>query len=465
MFENVDLENGKEQDVIVAVINEIKTFGDNTKKQFDEMNKAHFDLQEMVKKGIDGGLDEKKFQKLADDISTRQVALDEFKAAAAESERSHNERVDSIEVALKRIGKTNSESGASYEDAKNFQLAAISSRNQDMGFEAIEKLGVNVEEFEKYCKAIDPWIRKYGGNNMHQMDVDAVKALQVGVDPDGGFNVTPAMSSRIIKKLFETDPIRQLATVESISTGAIEWMVDLDEAGAEWETETVATDNKETPRMDKKRIVVHPLATRPKATQTLLEDSGINVQNWLADKVANKFMRTEGAAFVSGDGVGKPRGILSYATGTTYGTVEQIDSGAADAVTAAGLIKLKYSLQEYYLNRGIFIMNRATVAEIMQLTNAVTGDFIWKPGFQKDSDATILNLPVKMSYSMPVSAANALSVALADWKEAYMVVDRLGITMQRDPYTVKPFVEFYTRKRVGGDVVNYDAIKIGKCST
>ena len=202
---------------------------------------------------------------------------------------------------------------------------------------------------------------------------------------------------------------------------------------------------------------------KPRATQQLLEDSAINIEQYIANKVAEKMGRYESAAFVTGDGVGKPRGFLTYDTGTDYGQIEQIDMGAAAVLTADGFIKIKYSLVEDYLNRGTWLMNRTTVRDAMLLKDG-NGNYIWKPSIAVDAPSTILSLAVRMATSMPAVAANALSIVLADFNEAYTIVDRLGVTVQRDPYTVKPFVEFYTRKRVGGDVVNFQAMKIGKIS-
>ena len=159
-------------------------------------------------------------------------------------------------------------------------------------------------------------------------------------------------------------------------------------------------------------------------------------------------------------GVGMNRGFLTYANGTNYGQIERTNMQAAAAVTADGFVAVKYSMIEQFLGRGTWLMNRTTVRDTMYLKDG-EGRYIWKPGFQDDSQASILGSPVRMSTSMPAVAAGALAVAFADWAEAYMVVDRLGITIQRDPYTQKPMIEFYTRKRVGGDVVNYQAIKLG----
>ena len=132
----------------------------------------------------------------------------------------------------------------------------------------------------------------------------------------------------------------------------------------------------------------------------------------------------------------------------------------AFGIAPDGFIAVKYALVEQYLSRGTWLMRRSTVADAMYLKDGA-GRYIWKPGWKDDSESTILGLPVRMSPTMPAVAGAALAVAIADWAEAYMVVDRLGVTIQRDPFTQKPMVEFYTRKRVGGDVVNFQAIKIG----
>jgi HK97 family phage major capsid protein len=271
------------------------------------------------------------------------------------------------------------------------------------------------------------------------------------------------MSARIVEKIFQGDPFRQLCNVETIGTDALELTEDLDEAGDGWEGETVVGAETTTPQLKKKRIQVFNQYARPRATQKLLEDSSINIEQWLANKVGQKMLRTEGAAFVTGDGVARPRGFLTYANGTAYGQVEQVALGAAATVTTDGLIDLEFSLMEEYLMRATWAMNRLTVASIMKLKDG-DGQYIWRPGILAGQPSTLLGLPMRMSTTMPVVAANALSIAIADWNEFYTIVDRLGITVQRDPYTVKPFVEFYTRRRVGGDVVNYQAGKIGVVS-
>ena len=265
--------------------------------------------------------------------------------------------------------------------------------------------------------------------------------------------------------MYESDHVRQLASVESITTDAIEWAVDYDEAGWGWEAETVAGPETDTPQIFQTRIPVHVMYAKPRVSQTLLEDSAINIESWLADHIARRFNRGEGAAFVSGDGVGKPRGFLTYSDYAVAGVdewakLEQQNMGAAAALTADGFINVLYRLVEQYLTRATWLMNRLTVAATMQLKDG-QGNYIWKPGLAEGRYSTILGQDVRMSTTMPIIAAGALAIAIADWREAYMVVDRLGITVQRDPYTKKPMIEFYSRKRVGGDVINFQAIKLG----
>ena len=162
----------------------------------------------------------------------------------------------------------------------------------------------------------------------------------------------------------------------------------------------------------------------------------------------------------------EPRGILTYANGTNYGQIEQIAMGAAATLTADGFVNVKYALLENYLNLPslAWVMNRSTVADAMKMKYG-DGTYIWKPSMiANDPTSSILDIPVRMSPSMPTVAAGALAVVLAAWKEFYMILDRLGVTVQRDPYTAKPFIEFYFRKRVGGDVLNFEAGKIGVIS-
>jgi HK97 family phage major capsid protein len=464
-----------EPEVAQAVVDEVNALGDNTKKIYESLRKDYEEIKLTIDKYSEDTLEVEKFHKLGESITIKQQDLDK---KFAEYEKKNTERMDAIEVALKRPGRS---SGIGADDdkiakeAKEFYINALSVRrksNEGVSFEEIQEIAIDkaIEDYNLYKKAFEGWARKYGGNRDTLIQpMEEIKALQVGVDPDGGVTVPVAMSNRMTEIIYESDPVRQLASVESITTGKMEWMAEWDEAGYAWEGEvhgeTGIASETSTPTWKKRSISVHTLEARPRATQTLLEDSGINVEQWLAKKIADKFSRGEAAAFVTGNGIGKPKGFLTYSNGTTFGTVEQVAMGLTDALTADGFLSIKYAMKEYYIERGTWLMNRSTVLAALKLKYG-DGSYIWNPGQFGSGNTTgnILGLPVRMSTTMPEIAANALAVVLADWKAAYLIVDRLGITVQRDPFTVKPFVEFYTRKRVGGDVDNWEAIKIGKIS-
>jgi HK97 family phage major capsid protein len=297
------------------------------------------------------------------------------------------------------------------------------------------------------------------------------KAMSVISDPDGGFMVTSDMSGRTVQKIFETSPMRQIASVQAISTDALEGDYDLDEASSGWVGELSSRPETSTPTMKKWRIPVFEQYAMPKVTQRLLDDANFNPEEWLSGKVADKFARVENDAFTNGDGVNKPRGFLTYPAGTTLPTqIEQKNSGTNGAPVADTLIDLVYLLKGYYRNASAqFLMNRLTQAAVRKLKDS-QNQYLWSPtqptgGLTAGQAGTLLGFGVTEAPDMPVPATNSLSIAFGNFKEGYQIVDRTGIRILRDPYTSKGFILFYTTKRVGGDVVNHEAIKIYKFST
>ncbi|QEL14810.1 phage major capsid protein [Limnoglobus roseus] len=311
----------------------------------------------------------------------------------------------------------------------------------------------------EYTRAFRNYLRKGMDAALERLQE---KALSVGTDSDGGYLVTPTMSARITQAVFETSPMRHLASVETISSDALDLVDDRDSAVANWTTETASVGDTSTPKLAKRSITTHELYAQPKATQKLVDDSNIDVEVWLADKIADVFARTQNIAFISGNGVGQPRGILTFAAGTNWGQIQQINSGVSAQVTADGLINLYYSLKEGYARRASFLMNRMTAQQVRLLKQVTTGQYLWQPGLAAGAPDTLLGVPTFSAPDMPTPHANSLSVALADFRSAYQIVDRQGIRILRDPFTEKPFVKFYATTRVGGDVVNSEAIKLLK---
>lgn len=460
-----DYQEGGEQEILESVTKEIKQIGAMTKENIESINKNFHELKHELdnqKEKVDV-LAKMKIDKLVTDISKRQEEVDAEFQKQNEANANLQKNLEKLDVAIQRNKFTGSGGGEELKEAKQLLLEVSAIKNGQVKFHQIQEEAEKMaSQYPEYKNAFEAFLRQPGDE--HKLDPDNFKALSVGSDPDGGFSVTPQMSNRIVEKLYETSPLRALAAVESISTDALEMMVDKDDTtSCGWESETIAGGETDTPKIAKLRIPVHMMYAKVRATQQLLEDSAINIENWLSIKVGEKMGRKEAEAFIKGDGVGKPKGFLQYSHGTNWGQIEQIATGNASTITADFFVDMKYALIEQFLNRGTWLMNRQIVALAMKLKTSGGGDYVWKPSMlANDPTSSILGLPLRMASDMPAKADNALAVALADWREAYQIVDRLGVSVQRDPYTAKPLVEFYFRKRMGGDVVNFQAIKIGK---
>jgi len=291
------------------------------------------------------------------------------------------------------------------------------------------------------------------------------KALSVGQDSAGGYFVYSDMSGRIVQRIFETSPMRAYASVQVISTDALEGYYDNDETGFGWVGELEARPVSTTPAVGKWRIPVHEMYAMPDATQQLLDDSIVPLETWLDGKIADRFARAENNAFVSGNGVDKPRGFLTLANSTdlTLG-VEQVKTtvnGGFAAAPSGGdvLIDALYSLKAQYRANATWFMNRATTRLVRKLKDS-DGAYLWSPGIAAGQPATVLGYPVAAFEDMPDPATGSLSIAVGDMRQAYQIVDRQGIRMLRDPYTAKPKILFYATKRTGGTVVNGEALKL-----
>lgn len=366
---------------------------------------------------------------------------------------------DDAYLAVKRSQRAVEASGGEDLEAKAAKWGALLGKMRNTG--AIKLDHASVQE---YKAAFDMYLRK----DDRGMVGDEFKALSVGSDPDGGYVVHPDMSGRIVTKVFETSPMRAFASVQTISTDALEGIFDLDEAEAVWVAETQSRAETGTPQLKVWRIPAHEMAAQPAATQKLLDDAEINMESWLGDKVAEKFARKENAAFVAGTGVDQPRGFLTYTAGTTLpGTIEQVSTGVNGAFAAAPnggdvLIDALYGLKAPYRANATWFMNRATTKLTRKLKDS-DGSYLWSPGIAAGQPASLLGYPVASFEDMPdATVTGALAIAVGDMRAAYQIVDRAGIRVLRDPYTSKPYIKFYTTKRVGGDVVNFEALKLVK---
>jgi HK97 family phage major capsid protein len=250
--------------------------------------------------------------------------------------------------------------------------------------------------------------------------------------------------------------------VITISSDSYKFLYDGDEADAEWVGETQARNNTNTPQIKEIEIPVHELHASPKATQKLLDDAAVNLESWLADKVSGKFARKEATAFISGDGSGKPKGILSYANSAEgYGKVQVQRTNTATALIGEDFIDVQTLLKEPYQKNASWLINRLMIGNVRKLKDTVTGQYIWQPGLLAGAPNVLLGRPVYMASDLDSTLAiDKFTAIYGDIKAGYLVVDRIGIRVLRDPFTAKPYVTFYTTKRVGGGVQNFEALKI-----
>ena len=287
-------------------------------------------------------------------------------------------------------------------------------------------------------------------------------------DPEGGYLSLPAaMGGMITGRVFESSPIRAVANVITIGTDAIEFPHDADEAAATWNGEKATPADADTPEIDKIRIEAHDLDAPIVVTQKMLDDSAINIVEWLNGKAADKFSRSEATAFVSGNGVGRPRGFLSYAAGTstyTFGQIERVNSGDANLLTADGLIDLQNALKEAYQPGAVFMAKRATFGAIRKLKDSDNQYLIGMGAMGLDGSAgagmTLLGKPLFFADDMEAVANNGLPVAYGDFNQGYTIADRVGIRVLANPYIQRKRVVYEFNKRVGGGVTNFEAIKL-----
>lgn len=294
-----------------------------------------------------------------------------------------------------------------------------------------------------------------------------IRAMSTDSQPDGGYLVMPELSSTVVSRVFETSPIRLVANVEQSGTKSREFLIDDDEGSAEWSGEK-AVASEDTPDVGLKEIVTHEITSTMKATATMLEDAYLDLAGWMQGKGADKISRTENSAFFSGNGVNKPRGLLTYPAWSSAGVyerdkIEQVISGAATTVTAEGFIDLQYALKEAYQASAAWLMKRATFGATIKLKGA--DNFYFGPMMLAEGVPTMQLLGKRVIFCDDMQALGTgsnLAVAYGDFGRAYTILDRVGLQILRDPYTADPYTLFRLRRRTGGDVTSFDAVKLMK---
>jgi HK97 family phage major capsid protein len=314
--------------------------------------------------------------------------------------------------------------------------------------------------------AFDDYVRHGESANLRTLEM---KAMSVGSSADGGYTVPFETEKSIGERLALISPIRGIAGVRVISGNVYKKPFMTAGPAVGWVGETDARSQTASPTLAELSFPAMELYAMPAATATLLEDSAVNIDEWIAGEVEQVFAAQEGAAFVNGDGTNKPKGFLQYTivaeaswAWTKIGYVATGTAGDFDAdAPGDAIIDLVYALKAGYRQNGKFVMNRKTQAAVRKLKDA-DGQYLWSPPVQTGGPASLLTYPVVEAEEMPDIAANAYAIAFGDFRRGYLVVDRQGVRVLRDPFSAKPYVLFYTTKRVGGGVQDFDAIKLLK---
>jgi HK97 family phage major capsid protein len=314
------------------------------------------------------------------------------------------------------------------------------------------------------------FMRRGESRDLRQFAVQA--SMSVGSDPDGGYLALPSVEQGVRDLAQETGAIRSLASVRTIGTNSYKVLANPTLPGAIWVGEAQARQQTSNPQLIEIVVPVNEIEAMPAATQSILDDASIDLGQWLSSNMATAFARTENDAFVAGDGILKPTGILTSKldTGKDFArpkynylqVVPTLSTTPSSSQLAAALVSLSNGLRAPYRANASWVFNRATATALRQIVDS-TGRLLWAsdPGRLTDpASDLLLGFKFAIDESVPDIASNSTPIMFGDFRQGYMVVDRIGIRVVRDPYTSKPYVLFYTTKRVGGAVIDYNAIKV-----
>jgi HK97 family phage major capsid protein len=381
------------------------------------------------------GTPEEMFQELASTVEAFKKANEELLKGKADVVVS--EKVDRIDAAVEAAQKAI--------DELNIKLAAQ---------------GVSVDDGKAksepgYIDAFKAFMRK-------GTDIEA--SMKKAVDGDGGYLAPVEWDRTITDKLKRVSMIRQKARQISISSAGFKKLFNDRAVGSGWVGEVAARPETSTPTIGTLDFTPGELYANPAISQGLLDDAEVDLEAWLASEVDTEFARQEGIAFLGGDGVNKPFGILTYVTGAAnaarhpWGAIGVRNSTQAASFTADSVLDLIMDLPVEFRGQGEFYVSNEFLRVARKLKDG-QGNYLWQPSYVAGAPQSLAGYAVNEMPDMPTVAANNIIALFGDMEATYLVVDRIGIRVLRDPYTNKPFVHFYTTKRVGGGVFNPEPMK------
>ena len=329
-------------------------------------------------------------------------------------------------------------------------------------------LSAATQEGAPHKKAMGTYLRTGDDDGLRGLELEG-KALNTAVNAEGGYLVDPQTAEAIQGVLRGSSSLRSVANVVNVEATSFDVLIDQTDVGAGWASETAASVETSTPQIERISIPLHELSALPKASQRLLDDTALDIEGWLAERIADKFSRAEAMAFIAGDGIDKPTGFLTHPTVDdatwSWSNLGYVITGAAgdfDATNPAdAIVDLVYSLGARYRANANFVMNSKTAGAVRKMKDA-DGRFLWSDGLAAGEPARLMGYPVLIAEDMPDIASDAMAIAFGNFDAGYTIAERPELRVLRDPFSAKPHVLFYATKRVGGDVSDFAAIKLLK---
>ena len=386
----------------------------------------------------------------------------ELKSSFEEFQKKNDKRIDAIESEKGKLAES--------VDTLNGKLSELDELKSSLEAElaAVKRPGGGVanKDVAEHKSAFGPFVRKGKDDGLAELEQ---KAMQTGTDPDGGYAVPEELDRNIISALRDEVVMRQECNVVSVGTPSYKRLVNKGGTGSGWVGETDARPETNTSKIGTVEPVWGEIYGNPAATQTMLDDAFFNVEQFITGELAIEFAEQEEAAFTNGDGSKKPKGLLAYGSDDKsdkdrdWGKLQHLLLKKPDELTADEVMQLVYTLRKPYRNGAKFMMNNSTLFKVRTLKDS-QGNYLWQPGLQLGQPSALLGYGIAENEQFADMAAGAVPLAFGNFKRCYTILDRIGIRMLRDPYTNKPFVHFYTTKRVGSMMVDSNAVKLLKAA-
>ncbi len=392
-------------------------------------------------------------------------AMREFLGAFEQFKEANDARLDALEekktddvVLIEKIDRINE---AVTEQKRQVDALALKSKRPALHEGAPVAPDERKAAFQRYMRAGDA----------SAVAALEQKSLNAGTDAQGGYLAPEETAQIVARAVKDISPIRQIASIREIGANVFRKPVSNGDAATGWVGETGARPETTAPTITAVDFPTMELYAMPAATQTLLDDAVVDIEQWLADEVQGEFAIQESAAFVNGDGINQPKGFLDYtiaeesvrAAGQLGYVATGVDGGFPASNPSDVLLDLIYTPKQAFRANGRFVLNRSVLGQLRKFKDA-DGNYLWQPSAQAGEPARLLGYPVTEAEDMPDIALGSHSIAFGDFRRGYLIVDRVGVRVLRDPYSAKPFVLFYTTKRVGGGVQDFDAVKFLKFS-